>query len=196
MIASLLLAVCAASGIELGAGAGLGRILGDGQSALGRDPQTVDAVREPFSWGGWIGYEWMPGHILGMRYQAWSASGKVEGMDDLGGKVEESLDLSSWGFEYTRVLGRDPLRWRLGGGLGFAEATDVLQFEPEDLEAKGAGMAVWVRGGLRLPAGPLHVHLDAAGTWTSFSQMKPKGQDSYETSYPILQIEAALSYRI
>lgn len=196
MIPSLLLAFSAASGIELGAGAGLGRILGEGEPALGRDPRAVDAVREPFSWGGWVGYEWMPGHILGMRYQAWSASGKVEAMTDLGGDVEERLDLSVWGFEYTRVLGRDPLRWRLGGGLGFAEATDVLQFESDELEASGAGMALWLRGGLQLPAGPLRFHLDAAGIWTSFSQMKPKGQDSYETSYPIVQIEAALSYRI
>jgi len=196
VIAGLLLALCAGSGIELGAGAGLGRILGDGTSALGRDAETVDAIRAPLSWEGWLGYEWMDGHVLGMRYQAWKASGEVDGMTDVGADAEEELGLSVWGFEYTRILGRGPVRWRLGGGLGFAEADDELRFGATSMQADGAGMAFWLRGGLQLPAGPLRFHLDGAGVWTSFSRMKPENEEAYETSYPLVQIEAALSYAL
>lgn len=196
MIASLVLALCAASGIELGLGAGMGRIVGEGETALGRDSRALDAIRSPSSWGGWLGYEWLPGHVLGMRYQAWNASGRVEAMDDLGEPVKEELDLSTWGFEYVRILGGAPLRWRFGGGLGFAEATDLLELDSDDLEAKGSGWACWGRGGFQLPAGPLRFHLDAVATWMSFSRMKAKGQEPYKTTYPILQLEAALSYRI
>lgn len=196
MIASLALALCAASGIELGLGAGMGRIVGEGEAALGRDSRAIDAIREPTTWDGWVGYEWSPGHVLGMRYQAWNASGRVEAMDDLGEDVQEELDLTAWGFEYTRILGSAPLRWRVGGGLGFADATDRLEFATEDLEAKGSGWTVWGRGGVQLPAGPLRFHVDAVTSWMSFSRMKPKGQEPYKSTYPILHLEAALSYRI
>lgn len=196
MIAGLLLALSAGSGIELGAGAGLGRILGDGVSAPGRDAATVDAMRDPVSWDGWVGYEWMDGHLLGMRYQAWKASGRLDGMADLGADAKEELDLSVWGFEYTRMLGRDPVRWRVGGGLGFAEAADEVRIGSSKMSAEGSGMAFWLRGGLQLPAGPLRFHLDGAGVWISFSRMKSEKQDSYETSYPLVQVEAALSYAL
>lgn len=197
MIAAALLSLLASANFELGGSGGIGRIMGEPEVAEGRDAEVVDPLRTLWSGTGWAGYQWMRGHYLVLRYDHSVGSGRIGQQQDLGDGLEESLELKVYGMEYVRVLPQERYRVRLGGGLGYASATDRLETDALTLTAKGSGVAAWFRSGIEVPLIPeLHWHLEGVGQWTSFAAMKTEGLEPYETSFPVLRIESGFSLRL
>lgn len=195
MISVALVALLAAAPkIELGAVAGMGYMPGSAESAVGRDEGAADAIREPWSAGAWLGYQWLRGHDLGLRFQYWKASKEVEGLDDYGGG-EETIVISAYGVEYTRLIPMaNKSTLRFGGGVGFANAKDDLKLEDTDISAKGDGWAGWTRGGVSVPLGSIEGQFGLAATYVGMTKMKSRDIESFETSYLIVQAEIGLSF--
>lgn len=198
ILAPLLVLLAGAPKLELGVMGGVGHILGGGDVAEGRNEDAVEAIQTPWSVGGWFAYQWWRGHDIGLRLQAWRAEGDAVGMGDYGGG-SEALDLVTYGPEYTRLrpLGASGMLLRVGGGVGFAQATDKLSFnDGQAVSASGDGIAGWLRGGVSAPIGPAAVHLGVSGLYAGFAKMKSKQMKSFETSYWILQGEIGVSFGI
>lgn len=196
ILAPLLALLAGAPKLELGGVAGMGRVFGGGDVAQGRSEDAVEPIQAPWTAGGWIAYQWKRGHDLGVRVQAWHAEGDAVGMGDYGGG-SETLDILAYGLEYTRLrpLGSSGTLLRIGGGGGFAQATDELSFhDGQPVSASGDGAAGWLRGGVSTPIGPMAVHLAVAGMYAGFPRMKSKQMESFETSYWILQGEIGFSF--
>ena len=86
---------------------------------------------------------------------------------------------------------------RIGGGVGFAQATDELTFDDgQPVTASGDGGAGWLRGGVSTPIGPMAVHLAVGGLYAGFPKMKSRQVESFETNYWILQGEIGVSFGI
>jgi hypothetical protein len=195
ILPSFLILLAGAPKTELGIVGGIGYMPGEAVVAPGRDEQVVDAVRNPWSAGAWFAYQWIRGHDLGVRYQYWQASQKIEALDDYEGG-EETLDLTVYGVEYTRLL---PLSGaslvRIGGGAGFAKANDVLDLESGDISAEGDGWAGWMRGALSTPLGTaIEGHVGLSTTYIRMAKMKSRDVQSFESDYLILQAELGLSF--
>jgi len=191
-----LLAALSGSQLELGGTLGTGMLVGTGSAAAGRDAGSVDAVRYPRTWSAWMGYQWLRGHLIGLRYQQWYAEGTLTHAEDLGSSLTETLDISTYGIEYTHLIPMRLATWRLGGGIGFASCTDVL--DPNELQVKavGDGSAVWLRSGVEVPFGSFRLHTDVSGLWAFFSNMKPVEKiplAAYKADFPILQVEVGLA---
>lgn len=168
--------------------------MGEPEVAVGRDASVVDPLRLLWSASGWAGYQWMRGHILSLRYDHSIGSGRIENQKDLGEDLEETLELEVYGLEYIRFLPRQRHRLRLGGGLGYAKATDLLETRDASVTSSGNGVAVWVRSGIEVPVvAELRWHLDGVGQWMSFAAMKTDGLETYKTAFTALRIETGLS---
>lgn len=168
--------------------------MGEPEVAVGRDASVVDPLRLLWSGSGWVGYQWMRGHILTLRYDYSMGSGTIGNQQDLGEDLEETLVLEVYGLEYLRSLPRERFRLRLGGGLGYAKATDLLETRAESVSSKGDGVAAWVRSGIDVPVvSELRWHLDGVGQWTSFAAMKADGLEPYKTAFTVLRIETGFS---
>lgn len=168
--------------------------MGEPEVAVGRDASVVDPLRFLWSGSGWVGYQWMRGHILTLRYDYSMGSGTIGNQQDLGEDLEETLVLEVYGLEYLRSLPRERYHLRLGGGLGYAKATDLLETRAESVSSKGDGVAAWVRSGIDVPVvSELRWHLDGVGQWTSFAAMKADGLEPYKTAFTVLRIETGFS---
>lgn len=195
--ATLVLLLAAAPKLELGGFVGQGRVLGDGDAADGRASEAVDAVRDPWTAGGWLAWQLRRGHQLGLRMQAWKAEHDAVAMDDFGGG-SETIDIGAVGPEYSRILpwGRAN-QLRLGGGFGFAEAEDRYESAWGTVTASGEGTAGWLRGGVASPLGrSAAIHVDFECSWATFPKMKSKNDEfeSYASSFLTLQAMLGLSF--
>lgn len=197
MIGATLLTALFAANLELGGDLGLGRLLGSADAAPGRSGQSLEAVRRPWSMGLRAAYEWLPGHLVGLRYRNWTAEGDVSDAADLGTAPHETLTLQTFGIEYVHRAGVGPIWWRLGGGTGFVFARDALDLDAETIESRGEGMAFWLGSGIELPVGrDLSLHVGASALWASMGSMKIPDQESYATHYDIAQLDAGVSFRL
>ena len=198
ILAPLLVLLAGAPKLELGGAAGVGHIFGGGDAAEGRSEDAVDAIQTPWTVGGWLAYQWRRGHDIGVRLQGWHAEGDAVGMDDYGGGSER-LDIVVYGLEYTRLrpLGASHTLLRIGGGVGFAQATDEFTFsDGQVVSASGDGGAGWLRGGVSRALGPMSVHLGLSGLYASFPKMTSRAIKPFETCYWILQGEIGVSFGI
>lgn len=195
MIAAILsLLLAGTPKFELGGCGGLGYLYGDPQTATARDESVAEAVRYPWTFGGWLDYQWIRGNQVGFRYQQWYAKDYVTGLDDFGGG-KESLELRVYGVEYVRLQPfARTATWRLGGGAGFANATDRLESYGETVTAQGDGTAFWLRTGIAVPVGSTALHASLSGTYASFSKMKSGELERFKTSYLHLNGELGLSF--
>lgn len=194
MIAPLILALLASSRFELGGAGGIGRIMGGPVVATGRDASVVDPLRMLWSGSGWVGYQWMRGHVLAIRYDHSVGSANLDHQQDLGEDLQETLTLDVYGMEYVRSMTHARYRFRVGGGLGYAKVTDELETASASLSAKGTGFALWLRSGIEVPlVSDLRWNLDGVGQWTSFAAMKTEALEPYKTDFPVLRLETGLS---
>lgn len=191
--AALALVLAGAPKLELGGFGGLGYLYGDPQTAKAREASVADAVRYPWTFGGWFGYQWIRGSQIGLRYQQWYAKDYVTGLDDFGGG-KESLELQVYGLEFVELLPVGQTTLRLGGGFGFAHATDILESYDESISAKGDGGAMWLRAGMALPVGSATLHGSLSGTYASLSRMKSYDLGTYKTSYLLFSGEIGMSF--
>lgn len=194
MIAAAFLLLLASANLELGGSVGIGRLLGEPAVAQGRDPSVADPLRDLWSGTVWLGYPWKPGHLLAVRFDQAEGSGTLGGQKDLGQDLEESLVLRVYGLEYVSVQPHGKFSLRMGGGLGYATATDELETDQVTLRAKGNGIAVWARSGVVVPlGGSFRWHLEGVGQWSSYSAMRTEGLEPYKTDFPVVRLETGLS---
>lgn len=194
MIPASLLFLLASSNLELGGSLGIGRLLGEPSAAQGRDPSVADPIRNLWTSSAWLGYTWRRGHLLALRFDQADGSGSLGRQEDLGEDLEEKLVLRVFGIEYVAMRPQGFFDLRMGGGLGYATATDRLETDQVTLRAKGSGIAAWVRSGVVVPfAGTFRWHLEGVGEWSSFSSMKSPGLDPYKTDFPVVRLETGLS---
>jgi len=195
--ATLVILLAGAPKIELGGMVGQGHVFGNADPALGRSDDAVSPAQDPWTFGGWCAYQWRRGHDLGVRVQSWRAEHDAVGMDDLGGGTE-TIQIDLLGLEYTRLIPYGKYQsLRMGGGLGFAQASDEFRFSEGSITASGDGMAGWLRAGVATPMGAAAtLHVTLAGVYAGFSKMKSNEMESFDTNYWILEAELGLSFGI
>lgn len=195
MIAVVLaLLLAGAPRLELGADFGQAHLFGSSDPAWGRSAATVDPLRDPWTFGGWIAWQWRRGNLLGLRMQSWRTESDIDGLDDHGGGSER-LEIDVYGPEYLRVFPWGKSHGiRFGGGLGFARAVDRLETGDVRIDADGNGLATWLRGAVVAPLGRGAVQVGVQGTYAGFSRMGGSNVATFKTSYWLLHADLGASF--